>query len=109
MAEMQQGDAYTKRARPSVVYFGLLFIGLVHDVFPLVAKIMLMASLWGKTDAAVSQVASTKILELTSITLPSEFWWAWGSVISIWSIGRSAERRGMANKLVEMIKGGGGK
>jgi hypothetical protein len=109
VAEMQQGDAYTKRARPSVVYFGLLFIGLVHVLFPMVAKIIVITALWRDRGNAVLDAAATRVLELTAITLPSEFWWAWGSVVSIWSIGRSAERRGMANKLIEMVTGGGGR
>jgi hypothetical protein len=106
VAEMQQGDPYTKRARPSVVYFGLVFIGLVHVLFPMAAKIFVIVSLWRDQGNTLLETTATRVLDLTAITLPSEFWWAWGSVVSIWSIGRSAERRGMANKLVEMVTGG---
>jgi hypothetical protein len=105
VAEMNQGDNYTKRARPSVVYFGLLFIGLVHVIFPIVAKTLLIAAIWINKSNVAAETAATKIMELTSISLPSEFWWAWSSVVAVWSIGRSAERAGATGKLVEMIVG----
>lgn len=56
VAEMQQSDNYTKRARPSLVYAGLLFIFLVHVAFPIAAFF------------------TSK--EMPSLTLPTEFWWA---------------------------------
>ena len=34
VAELQQGDTYTKRARPTVVYFGLVMIALNYFVLP---------------------------------------------------------------------------
>lgn len=86
VAEMEQGDEYTKRARPTVVYAGLLFIFLVHVVFP-------MAEAFGAQD-------------LPNLSLPTEFWWAWTGVCGIWVIGRSAEKRGAKNKILEAITGG---
>ena len=85
VSEMQQGDNFTKRARPTLVYAGLVFIALVHVIFPIAAFF---------TGRPMPQLA-----------LPGEFWAAWGGVCSIWVIGRSAEKRGAANKLVNMITG----
>lgn len=105
VAEMNQGDVYTKRARPTVVYGGLLFIAMTSVIFPIVAKCVMIYSIWINQGSVAAETAATKIMELSQISLPSEFWWAWGSVVSIWSIGRSAEKRGMANKLIEQIVG----
>lgn len=86
VSEMQQADNYTKRARPTLVYAGLLFICLVHVLFPIAAFFS------GKPMPA-------------SLTLPAEFWWAWSGVCGVWVIGRSAEKKGVAGKLVNMITG----
>jgi len=85
VAEMQQGDSYTKRARPTIVYAGLLFIFLMHVFLPGYAFFFNKA--------------------VPTLTLPEEFWWAWGGVCSVWVIGRSTEKRGTKNRLVEMITG----
>lgn len=92
VAEMQQGDNFTKRARPSIVYFGLAAIGLVHVVLPMAAWIVLT-------------VTGKPLTDMPDITLPGGFWTTWGGVCSIWVIGRSAEKRGVANKLVGLITG----
>lgn len=98
VAEMGQADAYTKRARPSVVYMGLVFIGLVHVVFPM---IFYFAGLF-----------KTSMPTLPDLTLPQEFWWAWTGVCSVWMIGRSAEKtaqvKGAAGKVLSMITGSKG-
>jgi len=44
--------------------------------------------------------------EMIQIDMPAEFWMAWSGVVSIWSIGRSAERRGAQNKAINVITGG---
>lgn len=85
VAEMQQGDSYTKRARPTLVYSGLVFIFLVHVAFPIAAFF------------------TSK--PMPNITLPTEFWWAWSGVCGIWVMGRSAEKRGVAGKLTSLITG----
>lgn len=90
-AEMAQGDNYTKRARPSIVYFGLAAIGLVHVLLPVLAWLIL--TLMGKP------------IELPAITLPEQFWLTWGGVCSIWMIGRSAEKRGQSGKMLSLITG----
>lgn len=85
VSEMSQGDNFTKRARPSIVYCGLFFIFLVHVFLPSVAFF---------TDKSIP-----------TLSLPPEFWWAWGGVCSIWVIGRSAEKSGASGSMVNMITG----
>lgn len=86
VSEMSQGDAYTKRARPTIVYAGLAFIFAVHVAFPI------LIFFTGET--------------LPALSLPEEFWWAWTGVCGIWVFGRSMEKRGASNKIVDMITGG---
>lgn len=95
VAELHQDDNYTKRARPTVVYAGLAFIGLVHVILP----------------CLVSAVQAFKgvTMEPPELSLPSEFWVTWGGVCSAWIIGRSVEKRGVTGKLGQlagMITGG---
>jgi hypothetical protein len=91
-AEMAQGDNYTKRARPTIVYFGLAAIGLVHVLLPVIAWVTLTAT--GKP-----------LANMPTIQLPTDFWFTWGGVCSIWVIGRSAERRGSTNPVVKFVTG----
>ena len=85
-AELSQGDTYTKRARPTVVYLGLLFIFLVHVAFPIAAFFS------GKPMPA-------------ALSLPTEFWYTWGGVCSVWMIGRTMERQGAASGVIQAITG----
>lgn len=90
-AEMAQGDNFTKRARPTIVYFGLAAIGLVHVLLPVLAWLVL--TIMGKPIA------------LPQIQLPEQFWFTWGGVCSIWVIGRSAEKRGQSGQMLSLITG----
>lgn len=83
-AELRQGDNYTKRARPTVVYYGLGAITV-----DLVARY-------------IGHFTGNPIPETM---LPTEFWVAWGGIVSTWVIGRSAEKRGQTNKVVDFITG----
>lgn len=85
VAEMQQGDKFTKRARPMVVYCGLIMIFINYVLIP--------------------GIQSISGITINAPSLPGDFWLAWGSVVGIWSIGRSAERRGANNKLTNIITG----
>lgn len=85
VAEMQQGDNYTKRARPSVVYMGLGFIMLIHVLFPIIAFF---------TKGTVP-----------TLSLPEEFWWSWTGCVSIWTIGRSVEKIGKKSSFINIITG----
>ena len=84
-AELSQGDTYTKRARPTVVYMGLVFIFMVHVIFPIVAFFTRQ--------------------KMPSLSLPSEFWYTWGGVCSVWIIGRTMEKNGAANSVIQAITG----
>ena len=85
VAELQQGDNFTKRARPAVVYTGLAYIGINYVVSPLVAAI--------------------GGYEMATMELPTQFWAAWGGIVATWCIGRSFEKAGVKNKVVQGITG----
>jgi hypothetical protein len=87
VAELTQGDNYTKRARPTVVYGGLIMIGINYVIAPFLAQLFGAGA-------------------LEPFQLPMEFWAAWGGVVATWSIGRSLEKANMGNKLSHMITGG---
>lgn len=87
-AEMAQGDAYTKRARPTIIYGGLIFIFIVYVLVPVLAYL-----------------SGTPATEMPQIKLPPEFWWAWGTVVSVYGAGRSAEKIGVQNKLTNLMTG----
>lgn len=78
VAELTQGDSYTKRARPTIVYVGL--IGAIVDA-----------------------------IQSIPFSLSPEFWYVWGSVCAVYSIGRTMEKRkvnGVAKKIQSAILGG---
>lgn len=79
-------DKFTKRARPMLVYFGLVMIAVNYMLFPILARLTSM--------------------ELTPLPdLPWEFWAGWSGIVATWSIGRSAEKIGTSNKVTRMITG----
>jgi len=98
VAEMAQGDNFTKRTRPTVVYAGLFFIFLVHVFFPITKAFVLLAKNLPKETIEAINIAS-------QITLPAEFWWAWTGLCGIWMVGRSYEKQGTTNKVISMITG----
>ena len=79
VAEMSQKDNFTKRARPTVVYAGLVFIAINHVIAP-----------WASHFAGI---------EVPLIEMPTEFWVAWGGIVETWSVGRSMEKMGGSNKI----------
>ncbi len=81
VAELQQDDGYTKRARPSIVYAGLLIA-----VGSAVAKLL-------GSDVDVSTL------------VPTEFWLAWGGVTGTWVVGRTFEKRGQGNRFSRAVTG----
>ena len=76
VAELNQGDNYTKRARPTIVYVGLGMAVFNYALAPLVSHV------FGST--------------LPSLAVPVEFWTIWGGVVGVYSWGRSAEKRSRA-------------
>ena len=90
IAELNQDDRYTKRARPTVVYVGLIFIllellGLRHIIMHYL-----------NIDADVI-ANSDQIFKM--------FLGVWGSVLGVYSIGRSVEKRGTRNAWTPSITG----
>lgn len=78
VAELTQDDKYTKRARPTIVYVGLL--AMIVDGVQAIPFIM-----------------------------PEMFWDGWMVAVSVWAVGRTAEKIGAAGKLgdiASMITGG---
>ncbi len=86
VAELNQGDNYTKRARPTVVYAGLGFIVLNYCLIPLSGILF-------------------KGVAFPSMDLPAEFWLGWSGIVATWSVGRSVEKRGASNKMTRAITG----
>ena len=89
IAEMQQGDKFTKRARPSLIYFGLFIIFWNYCLVP----------------SSFFLFGASPTTELQLFELPIEFWAAWGGVVGIWSGGRTLERIGYKNKPLSLITG----
>lgn len=106
VAELAQGDSFTKRARPSVVYFGLVMIGLNYFVLPLALLVS------GNFDKM--QTCSTSVVKEQTITncyraeifpLPGEFWAAWGGIVATWAVGRSFEKAGFGGSMSKAVTG----
>jgi hypothetical protein len=79
VAEMAQGDTFTKRARPMVVYAGLFMFFFNSSLMPLFGG--------------------------PQLDLPADFVYAWAGVVGMWSIGRSAERIGARNRVTQVATG----
>lgn len=81
-AEMEHGDNFTKRARPSLVYTGLaMFV------------VQMLGSPW------------------VDFTIPEQFIFTWGGVCGVWVLGRSIERvrkpkAGVVGAVVGAVTGG---
>ena len=84
-AELAQGDNFTKRARPSIIYTGLGIVSI---------------------NAVMGWITAFTGHELPPLQVPSEFWYIWGGVCSAYVLGRSAEKRGARNKVTSFITGG---
>ena len=84
-AELNQTDNYTKRARPTVVYFGLFAIFFNYMFIP-----------------AIQSLTGTVV---SPFDLPTEFWVAWGGVVGVYSMGRSMEKSGTVNRGTQLMTG----
>lgn len=90
LAELEQGDKFTKRARPTVVYVGLFFIllevlGVRHIILH---ELDIPAQVIENSDAIFKM-----------------FLGVWGGILGIYSIGRSAEKRGTRRAWSQAITG----
>ena len=96
-AELTQGDTYTKRARPTIVYMGLIFVllevlGLRHLILSLIYE--------PSTATYVSIVdKSNDVFEYFLV--------AWAGVVGVYGIGRTVEKTGVRSKVTNAITGSG--
>lgn len=88
VAELQQGDTYTKRARPTIVYVGLAVTVFNYCLIPLIQMFM-----------------GHEINAIKPFELPMEFWVAWAGVTGTWTVGRTLERNGYRNRVTSFITG----
>jgi hypothetical protein len=79
VAELQSGDKFTMRARPTLAYSGLFLIFWSYGVAP--------------------------AMSLGRMDLPEFFWMSWGGVVATWSVGRSFEKIGKKSKATSVITG----
>ena len=101
VAELEQGDKFTKRARPMIVYVGLFAVVFNHVLIPFINRI----AEW----IALAKGTSLEAFGgLSPIDLPPDFWYVWGGVCSVYALGRTAEKKGVRNKLVGWITGNKG-
>lgn len=96
VAEMAQGDTFTKRARPMIVYTGLAVIVLNHVVLPWLA--------WGAIFAS-KLLDDVPEIDLPLIVMPENFWYVWGGVCSVWIWGRTKEKIGANSNILDTIMG----
>lgn len=96
VAEMAQGDTFTKRARPMIVYTGLAVIVLNHVVLPWLA--------WGAIFAS-KLLEEVPEIDLPLIVMPENFWIVWGGVCSVWIWGRTKEKMGANSNILSAIMG----
>ncbi len=85
-AELNQDDKFTKRARPMLVYFGLVMIAMNYMVFPILSRFF--------------NIDGSPLPDL-----PMEFWAGWSGIVATWCIGRSAEKIGASNKVTRLVTG----
>ncbi|ABE54980.1 hypothetical protein Sden_1696 [Shewanella denitrificans OS217] len=85
-AELNQDDKFTKRARPMLVYFGLLMIATNYMFFPILSRFF--------------SVDTSPLPDL-----PMEFWAGWSGIVATWCIGRSAEKIVGTNRVTRLVTG----
>lgn len=84
LAELNQGDSYTKRARPTVIYAGLVFI---------------LLEMLGLRLVILDSMEANSALIASSNHVFDTFLYTWSGIVSVYAIGRTAEKRGSRNKL----------
>ena len=83
LAELNQGDLYTKRARPTILYAGLVLIGF--EVF-------------GLRPLILSSISASPDIISGSKEIFTNFLYVWGAVAGVYTIGRSTEKFGKTPK-----------
>ena len=83
-AEMAQGDKYTKWARPTIVYSGIVLVFLTAVFFPI------LGFYTGKPTP--------------DLVVPQVFWGGWTIVVSVWSGGRTSEKKAIFQSMYNSQK-----
>ena len=78
VAEIKSDVGYVRRARPTIAYTGLAIIVINFCIFPIIAWSFLKIT--GST------------IELPTLNIPTDFWYVWGTVVGIYSFGRTTEK-----------------
>lgn len=89
-AELKQSNCYTKSARPTIIYVGLLLVLL--EVFGV--RLIILDCINAKISIIDS---STEIL--------TSFFYVWGGVVGVYAAGRSVEKRGTSNRITQLATG----
>lgn len=79
LAELHQGDRYTKRARPTILYAGLVMVAI---------------ELFGIRPFILNHMRATETIVTGSEQIFQTFLWVWAGVAGVYTIGRSAEKFG---------------
>jgi len=72
VAELKQDDKYTKRARPTIIYMGLIVLVVNNVLLPWISHFI------GSAPPAIA--------------IPAEFWYAWAGVTGVYAFGRTKEK-----------------
>lgn len=73
VAELTQGDNFTKRARPWIIYAGLILVGVNSVLFALLNGLVILLG-----------AAEAGAVTFSAIAPPPEFWVAWGGAVSVY-------------------------
>lgn len=95
-AELTQGDNYTKRARPTVVYMGLLFVLL--EIFGV--RHLVLSNIYEDPNMLEAMLKQ-------SDAIFTSFMFTWGGVVGVYGIGRSFEKTGKRNQITGIVTGNG--
>ncbi|GAG93880.1 unnamed protein product, partial [marine sediment metagenome] len=98
VAELEQGDKFTKRARPTIVYTGLAVMIFNYALIPFISRCVEWYVIAQGGDITI-------FASLTMINMPDAFWYSWSGVVGVYAVGRTAEKRGARGKLISWITG----
>jgi len=101
-AEMKQDDKYTKRARPTIIYTGLIIAFMKIVLFPLIVVPLMLLS-----NAPIDMVEMIRSLSIERVPMETEFWFAWTGVTGVYAFGRSREKQGDQSAIAQSMTGNG--
>ncbi len=90
VAELQQSDNFTKRARPTVIYAGLIFI---------------LLEMFGVRIGILNYFEMSPELIDSSTAIFNSFLYMWGAIAGAYALGRTAEKRGISNTVTRLATG----